>query len=326
MRFSVKNLFLMSFAFMAMTACRSQNRIQERLAIPSPKSEEIRKRLHKEKIRHDSIQVQRKEWAEYAKNVAPVKGTTLQVETIGGVHCLWVRNEQARNTRMILYLHGGGLVDGSVLTHQELAARISAITQLPVMLVDYRLLPENPYPAPLDDVLSAYRFLLAQKRFEPRQIVFGGDSSGGGLAVAAMMQLRDAKEPLPRCAFTISGVFDVSLSGDTMSSRDPIDPVLSAAVVKDWQEKYFKNVPDLRAPSLSPLFGDLANLPPLLMQVGDHEVWLSDSTRLATRLQKAGGRVTINIWPAMWHVWHMNADLPEAQWAIEEIRDFILAQ
>ncbi|HYE71761.1 MAG TPA: alpha/beta hydrolase, partial [Blastocatellia bacterium] len=277
----------------------------------------------KEKIRNDSIQTQRKEWADYAKTLALAKGTKLQEETLGGVPCLWVHNEESKEDRVILYLHGGGLVDGSTLTHREMASRFSQITHLPVVLVDYRLLPEHPYPAPLEDVLSAYRALINQKKIEPKQIIFGGDSSGGGLVVATMMRLRDSNEPLPHRAFTISGVFDVSLSGDTPHTLDKADPILSHAVLKDWQAKYFSNSVELKSPFLSPLFGNLANLPPLLIQVGSDEVWLSDSIRLATKIKEAGGSIHLKVWDSMWHVWHMNAELPEAKWAIEEIRDFI---
>ena len=295
--------------------------------MPSPLSTEMRKSIHKETAPNPQpIQEQRKLWLDFAQTVALAPGTILKEELIGGVQCLWVSGSKTNDdTSFILYLHGGGLVDGAILTHREFASRLSGTTGLPVLLVEYRLAPEYPFPAALDDALTVYRELIGSRSVDPGSIIFGGDSSGGGLVVSAMCRLRDQGTRLPKCAFTVSGVFDMTLSGESMKTRDALDPCLSYAALKGWI-RYFEDEPGLDDPLLSPLLGNLHGLPPMLIQVGEHEVWYDDSARLATRIKASGGSVTLSVWDSMWHVWPMYNGLPEATEAIEEIRDFIFQE
>ena len=291
--------------------------------MPSQASAEMRKHLVKQGVRPGvSLADQRKEWADYAAKVPLVEGTRLQEEIIAGVPCVWIRSADngSEDRRTILYFHGGGLVDGSPVTHREFASRLARTTELAVILVDYRLAPEHPFPAALDDALAVYRALVS--RPHSGGMVLGGDSSGATLVLSLMVRLRDAGEKLPEKAFTICGAFDASLSGESLQTRADLDPCLSVEELVDWQ-KHFKGSMDLKSPLLSPLFAELHGLPPLLMQAGDHDLWLSDTLRVAEKIKRSGGTVGLHVWDSMWHVWPMYSGLPEADEAIAEIGRFI---
>jgi epsilon-lactone hydrolase len=309
-------------AMTAITGCNSASRSgstpEEEAALRS-----IRTNLRKETVPPSTtLAEQRKAWIEHARTQPLSPGTSAVAEVIDGVPCLWVRSDEGGDDRTVVYLHGGGLVDGSALTHRELASRLARTTRHAVLLVDYRLLPEHPPEAPSQDAIRVYRSVLRSRGADPRQLAFGGDSSGGAVALAALMALRDAGDPLPARVFMISAALDATLSGPTLVSLSEQDPILSHAVLKDWQARYLPPA-HLASVSLSPLFGDLSGLPPMLLQVGSDEVWLSDSTRLAERLRQAGGAVTLRVWSGLWHVWPMEARLPHAQAALEEIAAFL---
>jgi epsilon-lactone hydrolase len=290
--------------------------------MPSLESVQIRQQIHKQGVPTESLEQQRQGWAGYAASLPSVPGTQLKNEVIAGVPCLWVTNQAADADQVIMYLHGGGLVDGSSLTHRELVSRMAQTIGCPIVMVDYRLAPEHPFPAALDDVIGVYEGLLTAKQYRSGQIIFGGDSSGAALEVAALVQLRNQQKPLPRKGFCISGAFDATLSGESMHSRVEIDPMMTLENLLDWQQ-YFPEA--LRSdPTFSPVFDELHDLPPILFQVGDHEVWLSDTLRMVQKVNASGGQATLRVWESMWHVWHMYSDLPEAKEAIEEIRDFLV--
>lgn len=292
-------------------------------AVPSEASERIRTSIWKSRVRPGvTIQQERKEWEDYAARLPLAEGTKIEDELIGGVPCLWVRNETSKSSLVIIYAHGGGLVDGSTVTHREFASRLARGTRVLVLLVDYRLVPEHPLPAALDDMLSVYRALISEKRIAPGKLIMGGDSSGAGLMLSTMIHLRDAGNPLPARAFSISGSFDATLSGESMTTRADVDPLCSYESLVEWQ-KHFRDQTELDSPLLSPLFADLRGLPPILLQVGDHELWLSDSVRLAGTLKNCGVSAVLKVWESMWHCWPMWTDLPESEEALREIRDFI---
>jgi acetyl esterase/lipase len=190
-----------------------------------------------------------------------------------------------------------------------------------VLLIDYRLLPENPVQAPLEDFLAAYRGLLEREEVFPGSIVFGGDSNGAGVVLAALVSLRDAGEQQPACVFSLSGAFDATLSGESMQTRENLDPLLSLEVLEDWQRQL--GAANLSASLLSPLFSDLSNLAPVLLEVGDHEMWLSDSLRVAEKIRLTGGEAELHVWDEMWHVWPMYTGFPESDAAIDEVSRFI---
>ncbi|MEO8185190.1 MAG: alpha/beta hydrolase [Deltaproteobacteria bacterium] len=248
------------------------------------------------------------------------EGIRLRPETIVDVPCLWVEDESKPDQNVVLYIHGGGLIAGSSVTHREYASRLVKRIGRRVLLVDYRLAPEHPFPAALDDVRAVYTALIARMRAE--DISFGGESSGAGLGLAALIQLRDDGLALPAGAFFISGHFDMTLSGDSMASRRQVDPFTSRESL-ERAVRWYTNGADCKLPLLSPVFAELSTLPPILLQVGDDEILLSDSVRVAERISRAGGRVELRVWDAMWHNWPMYVGLPEADGALEEVGEFL---
>jgi acetyl esterase/lipase len=223
---------------------------------------------------------------------------------------------------IILFLHGGGYCTCSAGTHRELAAHISGASRARVLLPDYRLAPENPFPAALDDALSVYRWLLT-RGYSNENISIAGDSAGGGLSIAASVALRDQGDPAPSSIACISPWTDLALSGDSIKTHAGIDPMLKHATLQLMASNYIANN-DPRTPLISPLYADLKGLPPLLCQVGSDEILWDDSRRIVAKAQNEGVDATLKIHDRMWHVWHLTARImPEAQRAIEELGHFV---
>lgn len=243
--------------------------------MPSRESIEIRKTIVKDELHADiPIAKRRQEWEEAALRTPLPPGIELEPEVMGEVPCLWVREKQAFDDYVIVYVHGGGLTEGSAVTTREFGARLTTIIRIPVLVVDYRLAPEHPYPAALQDVKTVYKNLLKQG-YKPEQIIFGGDSNGAGLALAALIALRDEGESQPACNFLISAVVDLTFSGESIMSRADLDPFTSKEALIYCANLYTQGA-DLRSPLVSPLYADLSGLPAMLIQVGDHEILLSD--------------------------------------------------
>ena len=198
-----------------------------------------------------------------------------------GVSAEWTRAPNAAADRVVLYLHGGGYVMGSVETHRLLVADLSRAAAVRILSLDYRLGPEHPHPAAVDDAVCAYRFLLGQGVAADR-IAIAGDSAGGGLTVAALLALSEAGDPLPAAGICISPWLDLTLSGASMDTKADVDPMVSRDVLQQMADAYLAGA-EPTAPTASPLFGDLTGLPPLLIQVGTAETLLDDSRRLAER-------------------------------------------
>jgi len=222
----------------------------------------------------------------------------------------------------ILYLHGGGFIMGSPATHRELAARVSSAGGACVLSLGYRLLPEYPFPAALDDARTAYRWLL-ERGYASDQLIIGGDSSGAGLALQTLISLRDEGVPLPCAGFFMSPVTDwVEPGGESFATRAALDSLVSPAQCRQTSSMYVASHGD--SPLLRPTETNLAGLPPLWIQVGDHEVLLSDAERLADRAAEAGVEVDFKIWPGMWHVFQSAAQyVPESRQSIEELGLFL---
>jgi acetyl esterase/lipase len=213
-------------------------------------------------------------------------------------------------------------VIGSINTHRDLVARLARAAQTRALVIDYRLAPEQPHPAALEDATAAYRWLLASGA-DPARLAVAGDSAGGGLTVATLLALRDAGDALPACAAAASPWLDLACSGASMETKAPEDPMLVPERLRTWAAMY-AGTHDVCGPLVSPLYADLAGLPPLLLQVGEAEVLLDDSTRLAERARAAGVDVTLDVWPEMIHVWHLFAFmLPEGQQAIDKLAGWI---
>ncbi len=240
----------------------------------------------------------------------------------GGVKAEWVDAPGADPNRAILYLHGGGYVIGSINTHRSLAGRLSRASKARVLLIDYRLAPENPHPAAVEDAVAAYRWML-QQGLKPSRIAVSGDSAGGGLTVATLVAIRDAKLAMPAAGVPISPWVDLEGIGDSMTTKATVDPIVQKAGLLQMAQAYLAGK-DPRTPLAAPLYADLSGLPPLLIQVGTAETLLDDASRLAERARKAGVQVTYEPWENMIHVWHLFAPmLDEGQQAIERIGAFV---
>lgn len=248
-------------------------------------------------------------------------GVTVSPCMVAGLPSEWI-DTISPSQCTVLYLHGGGYILGGCATHRNLVARVALAAGARMLLPEYRLAPENPYPAAVHDAIAAYRSVIA-RGVAPSSLVVMGDSSGGGLAAALLLSLRDGGVPLPAAAVLLSPWTDLTLSGNSYRTRATADPIDRLQALRRMAALYVP-MGDMREPLVSPLFGDLRGLPPVLTQVGDHEVLLDDSVRFTEGLRHAGNHVELEIWPEMWHGWHMAAPLlPEANDAIARVGDYI---
>jgi acetyl esterase/lipase len=254
--------------------------------------------------------------------VPPPADVHYEPTAIGGVPGEWARANGGAVDGALLYFHGGGYCVGSVRTHRLLVGALSRACGVPVLSLEYRLAPEHPHPAAVDDGVAAYRALLAGGMPAGR-VVLAGDSAGGGLTAATLLAGRAAGLPPPAAAVCISPWFDLALSGETMVTKVDVDPMCKPQLLRLMAAAYLGAV-DPQAPGASPLYADLAGLPPMLLQVGTAETLLDDSRRFAARAERAGVRVTLEVWEDMIHVWHAFAMvLPEGQQAIDRIGAFV---
>lgn len=241
----------------------------------------------------------------------------------GGVKAEWVSAPGADAGRVILYLHGGGYVIGSINTHRAISGRISRAAKARVLLIDYRLAPEHPFPAAVEDSIAAYRYLLAQGT-RPGRLAIAGDSAGGGLTIATLVAIKEAKLPMPAAGVGLSPWVDMEGIGESMTTKAKADPMVQKDGLLQMAAAYLGGK-DPRSPLAAPLYADLSGLPPLLIQVGTAETLLDDSTRLAERARKSGVNVTLEPWENMVHVWQAFAPiLDEGQQAIDKIGAFVL--
>lgn len=245
---------------------------------------------------------------------------------LGGLRAEWVLAPGADPDVRLLYLHGGGYVSGSGAFYLPLAAHLSAAARCAVLLPDYRLAPEHPFPAGLEDCLQAHQWLTATgpAGAAPARATFiAGDSAGGGLTLATLLALRDRGLPLPRAGIPLSPFTDLTLTGDSLRSEAQLDPIMHPRCLPDFVSRYVDE-PDTRNPLASPVFGDYAGIPPLLIQVGEHEIIRDDSVRVAAKAQADGVDVTLEVWEGMFHVFQSHEPLlPEAREAIEHIALFM---
>ena len=242
--------------------------------------------------------------------------------TANGVGAEWTATPKDARDAALLYLHGGGYVIGSLDSHRHLAAEAGRAAGVAALALDYRLAPEHPFPAAVDDAVAGYRFLLGRD-IKPERIAIAGDSAGGGLVVAAMLAIRDSGLPQPGCGWCISPWVDMEAIGETMSSRAAIDPTVQKAGLLDMARMYL-NGADPRSPLAAPLYADLSGLAPLLIQVGAAETLLDDALRLAKAAGAADVRVDLQIWPEMIHVWHLfHPELAAGRQAIEAGGSFV---
>ncbi len=268
----------------------------------------------------------RRRMARYAHLVPPPpRGTELTVLDAGGVKAELIATPRSRPGRYVLHLHGGAYLLGFPALFRDFTWRIADVSGARVLCVDYRLAPEHPFPAAIDDATAAFRWLISECT-EPRRVAFIGDSSGGGLALASMMRLRDEGSPLPAAAVLLSPWTDLALTGQSLAEYGSSDPMVPVELMPKAVELYLAGA-DPRSPYASPLYGDPAGLPPTLIFVGSDEALRDDAVRMAERLRAAGCDVELEVWPRMFHVWHMFARiLPEARAAIARIGAFVRAR
>ncbi len=249
------------------------------------------------------------------------EGVSVESVEAAGVPAEWVRGPVAGGDSVFMYLHGGGYALGSAATGRHLAVAISQAAATRVLSLDYRLAPEHPFPAAVDDAMAGYRWLLEQGT-APEKILIGGDSAGGGLTVATLTALRDAGDPMPAGGICISPWVDLTCSSESYSTKAGSDPVILNEDIR-WLASLYLGDLDPRTPLASPLFADLKGLPPLLIQVGSEEVLLDDSIGLDQRARKAGVESTLEVWEDMIHVWHVFFQmLKEGRDAIARIGEF----
>lgn len=222
---------------------------------------------------------------------------------VNGIRSEWTATPDAAPSKAVLYLHGGGYVIGSLDSHRHLVAEVGRAARARTLAIDYRLAPEHPFPAAVDDALVAYRFLLAGG-VQPGGITIAGDSAGGGLVVAAMVAIREAGLPQPACGWAISPWVDMEAIGDSMTTKAATDPTVQKAGILDMAKQYL-NGANPRSPLASPIYADLRGLAPLLIQVGAAETLLDDAVRLAQVAGAADVAVDLQVWPEMIHVWHI---------------------
>lgn len=241
-----------------------------------------------------------------------------------GVPAEWIDVQERRSDRAFLYLHGGGYFIGSCQSHRGFASQIACASRSRMLLPEYRLAPENPFPAGLLDARAAYRYLLAQG-YPPHRIVVGGESSGGGLTLALLQTLRDEGMPMPAGAVLLSPWTDLLGTGDSLRTRARQDPWLRPAGIELVADRYRDKVATDH-PLVSPLYGDLRGLPPMLIHVGDDEILLDDSTRLEAKARAVGVDVTFKVWKGLWHAFHAFYPwVPEARRAHQEIGEWVVA-
>ena len=247
----------------------------------------------------------------------------LEVAEFDGVPGEWSSVPGSDASRVLIFFHGGGYCSGSILSHRRMVTEAGRAAGVRTLAVGYRLAPEHPFPAALDDALTAWRF-LRKRRIAGDHIAIGGDSAGGGLTVALINQLRDGQEELPGCAWLVSPWTDLTLSGSTLATKDAVDPIIHKAYLGELADAYLPFGMDRKDPRVSSLYADLKGLPPTLIQVGSAETLLEDATRFAAAAGAAEVPVTLEIWPHMIHAWHLwNAYLEPGRRAIANAGAFI---
>ena len=242
---------------------------------------------------------------------------------VDGVPGEWSIVRGSDVSRALLYLHGGGYCSGSIVRHRRMVTEAGRAAGVRTLAIGYRLAPEHPFPAALDDALTAWRF-LGDHGITAAHIAIGGDSAGGGLTVALVNRLREGKEELPGCMWLVSPWTDLTLSGTTLVTNDAADPIIHRSYLVELADAYVPVGMARTDPRISVLYADLKGLPPMLVQVGSAETLLDDSTRLAAAAGAAAVPVTLEIWPHMIHAWHLwNAHLEPGRRALASAGAFI---
>lgn len=249
-----------------------------------------------------SLESERTQFDAFHGAMPPAENCAIEPIVADGVRGERITPQGADTRRALLYHHGGGHTFGSSLSHRHLVSRLATAAGIVAFNMDYRLAPEHPYPAGLDDAVATYHYVLDQG-FAADQIILGGESAGGNLTVALLLKLRDLGLPLPAAAYLLSPWLDMSLEGESYDARASHDPLITRAALDRCVAAYLGGGASADDPLVSPIKANLVGLPPLLIQVGTDELFLSDSTRFADRMALAGGQVELHVWAEMVHAW-----------------------
>jgi monoterpene epsilon-lactone hydrolase len=268
--------------------------------------------------------VQRRQRLDEVGSIWPVADdVSLELVDLDGVPGEWSIAPGSDATRVLIFFHGGGYCSGSILSHRRMVTEAGRAAGTRTLAVGYRLAPEHPFPAALDDALTVWRYVRNQG-VAAKHIAIGGDSAGGGLTVALINRLRNVREELPGCAWLVSPWTDLTMSGETLTTKDAIDPIIHKGYLGELADAYLPAETDRKDPQISPLYADLKGLPPTLIQVGSAETLLADATRFAAAAGAADVPVTLEIWPHMIHAWHLwNAHLEPGRRALVNAGSFI---
>ncbi len=268
-----------------------------------------------------TVEAMRKRFDDMTARFEMPEGISIKKLNVEGIETEWMIPPDAHANEIIFYLHGGGYCMGDINNYRAFVAKLALESGSKVMIINYSLAPEKPYPAALEDSLKIYQW-LNENGYRSVSIVLAGDSAGGGLVLSTMLAARDRGIVLPAGAVLLSPLTDLACTGDSFYENDKKDPVLSANIVAEIGKWYAGDIP-LDDPRISPLYADYTHIPPMLIQVGTSEILLNDSTRLASRAKDAGVEVEIDVWQGQMHVWQMLwKELPEAEKAIEKIGSF----
>lgn len=270
-----------------------------------------------------SIKKLRKECDESAvRFFKPIAGITYKQSNYPGLYAEWVEIENAPDEKVVLYFHGGGFVMGNARSHRNIVGNFVKHLGIKALVFDYRLAPEYPAPAAVNDSAAIYSWLLEQGH-QPENVVFAGDSAGGGIALATLLKCKDDGIPLPGVCAVFSPCTDMTISGESHKTRLKADPCTPKGANETYLG-YYVGVGDRKHPYASPLFGDLSGLPPTIIQVGNNETGRDDSTRFAQKAKEAGSEIQIKVWKDMFHCFPLLAPMfPEATEALEEVCQFI---
>jgi len=264
----------------------------------------------------------RNTWHSAAKVLWTPRKVIVEQANVHGLNAEWLTPKGCPDDKLLLYLHGGAYVMGNCATHRQMVSYIAKFSGIKALLPEYRLAPEHPFPSAIDDSVNLYRSLIADG-YATKNIVIAGDSAGGGLTMATLLSLRDAGDPLPAAACLLSPWLDLAATGESMTTRAKKDPWFRPEDMPIVAAHYCR-ADELKNPLVSPVYADLAGLPPLYIQVGEDEILLSDSTRAAEKVRAAGGEVEIEIWPGMWHVFQaFLVQVPESKKAVKKIGAYV---
>ncbi|WLR51922.1 alpha/beta hydrolase [Bacillus tianshenii] len=294
----------------------------------SPESQSLRKMIkeQEEASASKTLAEKRQGMDEMAQQFFSI-GNDVRIETtsISGVPCEWVIPAEHNDNQTIIYFHGGGYSRGSIASHRHLAADLARTSKSKALVVGYRLAPEHPYPAPVEDALSVYKELLATG-MKPEHLTFAGDSAGGNLVLVTMLALKDDQLPLPKAAVLMSPWTDLKKSGESYQTRAQADPWLTDESVEGFAHDY-AGAHDRGHYLLSPLYGDLTGLPPMLIHVGKDEILLDDSLQFVEKAKQAGVEAEVKVWEDMFHIFTFFGQvMPEGHQSAKELGEFLKKQ